>query len=979
MNPLVLKMLAVGMTVSQLYTKPVEQFRTHFDPQSEQKEVTQILNAGCGFVTKELGAESMKIDVILNLIMKNIESAKSKANNVPADVVDDEIEGVVKENKSAPNATDRIMAKLDFTTLNHAYKQICKGESIENSSVKLDEVISFYNTAMADVKDHTILKDLRLPEATAILDGNGKRFTEVYSDNNRRNWMPISEIPVHVRHAFVAAEDKRFYQHKGIDLNGIIRAFIWGFMNGKQQGGSTITQQVAKNLVVGDDLTFERKMREMLVAARIEQMLSKEKILELYLNYVFLGRSSWGVEMASKSYFGKSVRELTPAQGALLAGLTRSPSKYSPDKDMAQARRVRDQVLGRMDEDKYLPAGVAQAEMKQEIKVVEFESPRTRGAYYFIDEIQREAKRRAKIPSLTSGSYIVKSTVNFDMQRAADLALSDGLAEYEARSGRAAFRGAVGSIADEILKYNLSWKELLPKARSRFYDVQWPLATVLEFPKKGATGIKVGLVDGRIATLTVNSAIQAALKPFDLLFVRVIENKKSLTAKILVPPKVQGAVVVMEAKSGKILAMSGGFSYADSQLNRVTQTARQPGSTLKPFIYLAALGLGYQPNTLIPDVPVLLPPIGRNHESWSPKNYDGGSRGLVTIRQAVEKSLNLPTARIMSEMGDTAPQGLDYVRGITQELGIYKQTVRFYPFVLGSQEARLIDLATAYATVANIGLKPIPHFFDEIDHQDGSDAYTFPKVKDPKTGEMREPLFPVPSIDRVAFYQLRKILEGTLTKRGTGYADSRQDLLGYVAGKTGTSNKENDAWFVGFTNDVVVAVWVGYDSRDIKSSLGARFTGGRVALPIAEKVIRKSFEIFPKNLLAGPPDEIKDKVLEYPINDRSGEFRGGNFLEVFRVGANKNAPVNTRMNILRGDEAAMYLSDPVGEEENAYGTQNLADDDQEGGRWVDQESTSNRQRPYQPGADDQYDLWRLRGRNVDPIFQDYRSPSYRRY
>ena len=977
MNALVVKILAVGLTLSQLFTKPSEQFITKFDPQADKAKIEEILRAGCSHWMKEFGAEQIKFELLFEVMIKNIEANKKKAAAEPQKAADEGSQKV-----SAKSLADQ----LDIPAVYAAYKQFCKGEEVENSPLKMEEVVEFYNKAFVDLPDPNKLKNLKLPESSLVLDGDDERFTEIYADNNRRTWVPIEQIPDFLQKAFVAAEDKRFYQHNGIDIRGIIRAFATGMSSkGRPQGGSTITQQVVKNLLVGDDLTFERKMREMYLATRVEKILTKKQILELYMNYVFLGRSSWGVEMASKSYFGKRVGSLTINEAAILAGLTKGPNYFHPQQHPDRFQDRREYVLSRMKEDGYLTeAGFNQA-LAEKLDFIKFESPRSRAAYYFLDEMQRDARDKVGIKTLTSGSYTVHSTIHRGLQKAAEMALQDGLANYEVEAGRIPDFEIEGSLREEIERFGVSWKELLPKRYGKFWDIHWTLATVIDNGQslvKNADGsrtrsgvVKVGLPDGREAI--VNNAsprLAQALRIFDLVRVRVNEGK-NLTASLRVTPEVEGAIVVLEAKTGRVLAMSGGFSYAISQLNRATRSIRQPGSTLKPFIYLAGLQKGLQPNTLIPDAPFSLPPIAKGGHWWSPRNYDGNSRGMVTMRRAVEMSLNLPTARLMSQLGQTPQEGLDYVRGVTKELGIYSEPIRFYPIVLGAQPVRLIDMVVAYATVANMGLKPVPHLFDSIE-QNGRVVYERPSYN----------LQPLPGVDRVSFFQLRRILEGTLVR---GTAVRIKDLEGVVAGKTGTSNGFNDTWFVGFTNDIVVGVWVGYDNSGKRSSLGAGFTGGRVALPIAERVFRESFKIYKdKEPLAEPPPDVRAQIGIYGIDVQSGNMNGGTFPEVFRL--ENGGPRNTVMALLNRNE--MHMAYAPGTYRDVNGENSMIQQEtQEGMPQMQAGYPPGYMQPgyppagypqgypqpgrgynprdaYQPGADDQYEMWRRNNRRVDPNY-----------
>jgi 1A family penicillin-binding protein len=955
MNALMIKVLAVGLTLSQLFTRPPEAFKNSFNSQTDQAQVAELLQGGCAYMIKEFNADDMDFGLLLGMMKANLEARNEAALK--------QAEEVGAERSPAPKSiSDKLFKELDLGTMMAAYNTFCKKEKVENSPIKLDEVIDYYNKAVADVDklDASKLKNYKFVEASVLLDQNDQKFTEVYSEHNRRYVVRIDELPPYVTKAFVAAEDQRFFEHNGLDIRGIVRAFARNVQNSTEdgtaprpEGGSTITQQVAKNLLTGADLTFERKIKEMILARQLESLYptkaeSKKNILFLYANEAFFGRACWGIECAAQNYFGISAKDLSVAQAATLTGLLRGPNFYHPTLHADRLLDRRNYVLGRMREDGYIDDETYKSAMKEEMKFVAYEPPRTKGGYYFIDEINRQVRKLLNGDSLTSANYTVYSTLHSELQRASDNALRRGLMKYEAESGRAGKTQIVqGNIAAEIEKFHTSWREVLPKVRPRMYDVPWTLAVVTQISRKGA---RVGLSDGREVSLSGYGKEQ--LKPYDLIFVDVIESKKNPRAKMKIPPTVQGAVVVLENKTGKVLAMTGGFSYAQSQFNRVTQGARQPGSTLKPFIYLAALDLGYQPNTLIPDMPVEFPGIVRNGDSWTPKNYDGGSRGLVTIRTAIEKSLNLPTARIAAALGETPAEGLDYVRGIVQDVGIYNTTERFYPFVLGAQPARVLNMAVAYATIANLGLRPTPQFIDRI-VKDGRVIYQRPRFQ----------LQPLNNSDRVSFYQLRHILEGVLVR---GTATSMKEMVGSVGGKTGTSNDERDAWFVGFTNDITVAVWVGYDNRHIRSNLGSRFTGGRVALPIAAEVLRQSFKVYkPMEPFMPPPADVKAKTVDVNIDVNSGQPEAGDFPEIFRLDPATKQPRDTRTQILTPEQLSqLSISFPRGEEDNEGQVPYYDENDERtySPQW------GRAGESYQPGNEDIYDGWSRRPRQIDEQF-----------
>ena len=763
---------------------------------------------------------------------------------------------------------------MNLGDLHGAYRQFCKLEKVESSPVDLGQVITFYNNAVKDLPDVAQLRHLKLPGTSVILGNKGERFAEVYAPNNRRVSVPLADIPDVVRNAFIAAEDKRFYQHAGIDERGLVRAFIGNLAQpGRPQGGSTITQQVAKNLLVGNDITYERKLREMIVASRMERALTKAEILELYLNSIYLGRGAWGVEMAAHSYFGKPAKALSAVEGALLAGLAKGPNAFNPDRHPARAHARMAYVLGRMHEDGMIDAATAQAVLPQ---LVAYQPTRRDFGFHFVDYVAREAKAVAKLDTLTQSSYTVHATINPALQRVTEAALQEGLARYELSTGRYKFEGPEANISDAVRLVAAdpklvepAWLAALKTTRLPLYDVHWESAIVLDNTHgKRGDAITVGLIDGRILPLnTWSAAIRRNLKPYDVVYVQVREarGKQAARADLRIRPSVQGAALVLENETGRILAMAGGFSYPASQLNRVVQSLRQPGSTLKPLTYLAALRKGLQPNTLVMDAPITLAPIGatayaRQRGFWSPKNYDGGASGAITLRRALENSRNLATAQLLATgLDDSAEQGLDRVCELAMEAQLYKECMRYYPFVLGAQAVRLIDLAAFYAAIANEGALPRPHAIETIE-QDGRPIYRHDSNAVTWIG----------SADRASFYQLKSMLQGVLAR---GTARAVKHLSPYVGGKTGTTDDSADAWFVGFTNDVTVAIWVGYDNGDgERRTLGRGQTGGKVALPMFEPIMQAAWEVqAPKTALRGPSPDAMRQLVTLSIDPYTGD------------------------------------------------------------------------------------------------------------
>jgi penicillin-binding protein 1A len=913
MDTILVKIFATALALSEVTTQP-QAVKTHFDPAQDQAQVVQLLRDGCAHMKQAFDIESINLDDLITTAMDD------------------------------PKAAGDIQAfhGVNFSDLNTAYHQFCKNEPIVSPVVDIGQVIDFYNNAANDLPDPKLLKGKKLPSLTNVLDGSGQNFADVFQPGNRRIWVPLSDVPDYVQKAFIAAEDRRFYEHHGVDERGIIRAFIGDMgSKGRPQGGSTITQQVVKNLLVGEDVTYERKIREMIVASRLETTLTKNEILDLYMNSAYLGRGSWGVEMAAHSYFGKAAKDLTPAEGAMLAGMLKGPNFYNPDRHPDRAKDRLGYVLGRMQEDGVITPAQKNQALAAPPKPVAYAFPHRDSGFNFVDFLGREAKTDG-VDNLTADSYTVHSTINTQLQRDAETALQEGLAHYEMSMGRVQFRGPEANLADAVQKKASGgqsatpyWQQALQSAQLPLYDVHWTPVVVLQKGngQNGGDAIRVGLPDGRIVALSgVSSQIRRSLNLYDVVYANVVESRSSearradtknaknspkntvppkpatagsAVAQLRVRPTVEGATLVLENKTGRILAMAGSFSYPMSQLNRAAQTARQPGSAMKPLTYLTALAHGLQPNTLVLNQPITLPPIGssssgreiiarenggtaRPEDFWSPRNADYNEGGVYTMRRGLENSVNVVTAHILDGGIDADPaRSLDDVCATAMAAKIYAQCVRYYPFVLGAQPVRMIDIAAFYAAVANEGALPTPHGIDSIE-QHGKTIYQYPTTPLPRIG----------AADPASFYQLKTMLQGVVA-RGTARAIG--GLSTYVAGKTGTTEDAVDGWFIGFTNDVTIAVWVGYDNGDGKRrSLGSSETGARVALPIFQPIIEAIWaeHIAPKAPLAGPSAEAKRELVDIPIDYMSGNRVGGNtnnnngngFFGAFGNAANNTPP-----------------------------------------------------------------------------------------
>jgi penicillin-binding protein 1A len=899
METILVKIFATALALSEVLTQP-QALKTHFDPVQDQAEVVQILRSGCAHMRQAFGIESINLDELISTALKDPQAVGANANAFHG---------------------------VSFTDLDTAYHQFCKNESVDKPVVDLSQVIDFFNNAAGDLPDPAQLKGKKLPSMSVVLDGHGRDYADVFEPANRRVWVALSDIPDFVQKAFIAAEDRRFYKHHGVDERGIIRAFIGNLANpGRPEGGSTITQQVVKNLLVGQEVTYERKIREMFVASRLEDTLSKDDILQLYLNSAYLGRASWGVEMAAHSYFGKSAKDLTLAEGAMLAGLLKGPSYYNPDRHPQRAKERLTYVVDRMKDDGYISAEQRDQALAAFPKLAPIKHLQRSSGFGFVDYLGHEAKSDG-VDSLTGAPYTVHSTIDAQLQVQAEGALQEGLAQYEISNGRIEFHGPESSLADAVKKIAApgpngmpAWQQALLAVRLPLYDVHWTPAIILDKGggKKGDGGIHVGLADGRVLPLTAYTGqIRRGLSLYDVVYVNVIEGKApagkenkrtpAAHAEIRVRPTVQGAVLVLENKTGRILAMSGGFSYPLSQLNRTWQTQRQPGSAIKPITYLTALQKGLQPNTLVLNDPITLPPIGsggevltvggdqREEDFWSPRNADYSDGGLYTMRRGLEHSVNVVTAHLLDGGIDGDPEkSLDDVCATAMAAKIYPNCIRYYPFVLGAQPVRMIDLAAFYAAVADEGTRPQPHAIDSIE-LDGRTIFAYPTV----------PLFPmIAAADRASFYQLKTMLQGVVA-RGTARAIS--SLSPYVAGKTGTTEDAVDGWFIGFTNDVTIAIWVGYDNGDgNRRSLGG-VDGARVALPIFQPIMEAIWadNIAPKAPLSGPSPEAQRALVDMPIDYMSGNIvRGGrgDYMEHFRLDADGHAD-DTHYQLVSSEEA----------------------------------------------------------------------------
>ena len=733
-----------------------------------------------------------------------------------------------------------------------------------------------------DLPDYTQLKNYEPPVMTRVHAGDGSLVAE-YS-HERRLYLPSNAIPALVKQAFISAEDKNFYSHSGVDPEGVLRAVLANLQGGgrRQQGASTITQQVAKNFLLTNEHSFERKIREALLSFRIEQAYSKEKILELYLNEIFLGLSNYGVAAAALNYYGKSVNELTVAEAAYLAALPKGPNNYHPfhKKEAAVARR--NYVIDRMLENNYIKKEDADMAKLEPLGVnPRVLSPNSLAAGYFAEEVRRELNDRYGETKLYEGGLSVRTTLDPKMQLWARKALVDGLVRFDEAHG---WRGAIRQI-----QFGGDWGVALAEVPA-LGDVQpWRIATVLEVNDSSA---RIGLQPKRESSGEVSHERETALLTAegikwthkglrglvslgDVIYVDPLEGKPG-QFRLRQIPEISGAMVAMDPYTGRVFAMVGGFSYDQSQFNRATQAQRQPGSSFKPFVYATALDNGYTPSSIILDAPIEIDQ-GGGLGIWRPENYDSNFTGPHTLRYGVEHSKNLMTVRLAKDVG--MPLIVEYAK----RFGVYDDMLPVLSMALGAGETTVLRMVTAYSMLANGGKRIKPTLIDRIQDRwghtiyrhderlcQGCDADKWAGQNEPRLVDKREQV-----LDPLTAYQITSIMEGVV-QRGTGQAV--KEVGKHLAGKTGTTNDAKDAWFVGFSPDLTVGVFLGYDQP---KSLGDSATGGLYAAPI--------FRDFMKVALKNKPDvpfRVPAGIKLISVDASSGlRSSGGNtILEAFKPG-----------------------------------------------------------------------------------------------
>lgn len=712
-----------------------------------------------------------------------------------------------------------------------------------------------------DLPDYTQLANYDPPTLTRLYANNGKLMAEYAVE--KRVYVPLSAIPKRVTQAFLSAEDKNFYTHTGIDYQGIARAVFKNILNygqGKSLvGGSTITQQVVKNFLLTNEKSIARKIREAVLAIRITNAYSKDRILELYLNEIFLGNRSYGIGAAALNYFNHSLDDLPLEEAALLAALPKAPTKYDPNKDYKAAKIRRDWVLERMYEDGYITEEEKFEAQKMPITLRERTKEQKIDAEYFAEDVRRWLADKLGNETVTEGGLSVHTTLDPQLQIYADEALRKTLIEYDRKRG---YRGAIGKLS-QLDSYQAELVRLTD-ARQKLIGEQ-QLATILTMDDSKAS---IGLMNGGKGIIPMSllgwtrrvmsdgSLGAAAKKPADIFNVGDViivgpisdEQKTKLKTEeaktawdLQQVPLANGALVAMEPDTGKILALTGGYSSKISDFDRATQAMRQPGSAFKPFVYLSAFENGMTPSTLVLDAPVELNQ-GAHQETWKPSNYGHDYLGPTTLRRGLEKSRNTMTVRLGQALG------IDRMLEVGKRFGIYDDPPRNFSIVLGASETSVVRLLSAYATITNGGKKVSPVMVERVDDRHGKVVFRLDERGCP-TCEVDDELLDMndlkpPSlidtrkriVDARVAYQITSLLEGVV-KRGT--AARAKGLPWSIGGKTGTTNESRDVWFMGISPKLVVGVFIGYDNP---ASLGAKETGSSLALPAFMEFVQHAFK-----------------------------------------------------------------------------------------------------------------------------------------
>ncbi len=738
------------------------------------------------------------------------------------------------------------------------------------------------------------LADYRPPVITRILGDDGSLIAELYRE--RRILVPVSTMPRQLIEAFVAAEDSKFFQHKGLDLGSIARAALKNIRaGGIVQGGSTITQQVAKSLLLTPERKFSRKFKEAILAWRMEKHLTKEEILYLYLNQIYLGHGAYGVQAAAENYFAKNVEDLSLAECAILAGLPQAPSRYSPYRHLKKAKDRQRYVLERMTQEGYISAEEAIQALSEELVILPRAKPQIPGAAYFTEQVRRYLENTYGNEQTLTGGLEIHTTMNLAMQQAAQQAVRNNLRRHDRRHG---YRGPLRTLEKPEQEQFLSeqaanWPEeppvgerlegLLVQSDKRNLVVRIGSFTGL-IPRKETSwaGTLKVVADGQ--PVKIDSDKKRVQLPIgSVLLVEVVRPQKDgkLLLALTQEPQAQGAMVALDPRSGEVKAMVGGYDFNKSQFNRAIQAKRLPGSAFKPLIYAAALDKGYTPATIVLDTPLIYKEKGEQgqEKEWKPKNYRGSFSGPTSLRRALAHSYNVVTIKILQDIG------VRYAIGYAKKLGIESPLAADLTLALGSSAISPLELATAYSVFANGGVRFTPNYITRVVDRNGKvlesiDPADFPEGTDDQQTLIRNPSERVISPDTA--YLITNLME-SVVQNGTGF---RAKALGRpAAAKTGTTNDQKDAWFAGYVPQLIAVSWIGYDQE---RSLGKRETGSRAAAP--------AWVEFMKEALKGLPREhfpVPDGIEFRPIDSDTGLLAPEDGSEVvFEAFASGTAPTH---------------------------------------------------------------------------------------
>ena len=713
------------------------------------------------------------------------------------------------------------------------------------------------------IPDYRFLKNYKPPVSSKMYSGEGDLVADFSKE--KRIFVPYEAIPKNVINSFLSAEDKNFFTHPGVDAKGLMRAVvnnIDNILNSKRlEGASTITQQVAKNFLLTNEVSINRKIKEAILAFRIERALSKERILELYLNQIYLGSGAYGVAAASLEYFDKSIKELNYNEAALLAALPKAPSKYNPYRDKELAKFRRNLVLNNLFENNFINKKKYLEFKDKPINLKKVKKVFLEDSQYYIEDVRKNIIDQLTYEKVYKQGYNINTPINLELQKIATQSLRNGLIAYDRRKG---WRGPLKNI-----NYSKNWLDKIEKIFRLEKSIGWQVAIVNKVNQFNAIieteKNQRGTIEYKDISWTKKD-FKDLLKKGDVIYVKNI-NKNNFSLEQL--PKINGGAIVMDPFTGRVLALSGGFSFKNSEFNRATQALRQPGSAFKPFVYALALENDYTPSSLVLDAPLVLDQ-GVDLKKWKPENYGKKFYGPSTLRVGLEKSRNLMTVRIAQNLG------VDKLTNFSKEMGIYKEPEELLSISLGSAETTLLNLTSAYSSFVNGGKLIKPILIDRIQDGEGNTiinnenrkcidcekiSFTgndFPKIED-KYLQIFSPQ---------TAYQITSLLQGAV-ERGTGKKLKKLGLN--LAGKTGTTNDNTDAWFIGFTSNLVIGVYVGMDNP---KPLGKFETGSKAALPIFEQFIKRAI----KKSEARPfkvPEDITLMVVD-PITGNKAKFSSKN-------------------------------------------------------------------------------------------------------